>query len=517
MKTLFKAISIILLASLFLTGCEKDFDELNSNPNAAEKGFTPYLFTYAQRSLSFFIYDSWFSGRMLTLASQQMCQRNYTTEDRYDFREPTTNTYFRNFYGYLNNLEEVIRLNTDEKTKTDMAAFGDNNAQIASAMILKAWAFQVITDTWGDVPYSQALQPREFATPVYDKQEDIYNDLLVKLKSASDMITPGMKGWTSGDIIFEGNMDNWRRFSNSLRLRIALRMGNMAEAQNAISDGVFESNDQSALFRFVGGGAPGDAPFYSAYFVDNRNDFTMTKQLVNMMKGMDDPDIRPGGFANPFSGIADPRLPIYRGPGMDDETVGAPYGLDDPGMKAFINANTNTINYKPASGVYGVIVAADFPSILLDYPTVCFMISEVNNWDKTWFEKGVTASMELWGVADGAAYVTAVLAKFDAAGDKAEVVITQKYIHLFTQSPEAWSEYRRTGYPLSIVKPGEVTYVADGTPITFEPINSSGTDIVQRFKYATSEATLNKANLKEAIDRQGPDTYATQVWWAKAK
>jgi hypothetical protein len=516
MKTLFKAISIILLASLFLTGCEKDFDQTNSNPNAAEKGFTPYLFTYAQRSLSFFIYDSWFSGRMVTLASQQMAQRNYTTEDRYDFRENVTNNYFRNFYGYLNNLDEVIRLNTDEKTKIDMAGFGDNDAQIASAMILKAWAFQVITDTWGDVPYSQALQPREYATPVYDKQEDIYNDLIVKLKSAAGMITPGMKGWTSGDIIYEGNMDNWRRFANSLRLRIALRMGNMTEAQSAISDGVFESNDQSALFRFVGGGTPGNAPFYSAYFVDNRNDFTMTKQFVNLMKGMDDPDIREGGFNNPFSGISDPRLPIYRGPGMDDETVGAPYGLDDASMKAFINANTNTINFKPASGVYGIIVAADFPSLLLDYPTVCLMISEVNNWDKTWFEKGVTASLNLWGVSDGAdAYVAAVLAKFDAASDKAEVVLTQKYIHLFTQSNEAWSEYRRTGYPHSVVKPGEVTYVADGVPITFEPINSSGTDIVQRFKYATSEATLNKANLDAAIANQGPDTYATPVWWAK--
>lgn len=515
MKTLFKAISIVLLASLFLTGCEKDFDEINSNPNAAEKGFTPYLFTYAQRSLSFFMYDSWYSGRMVALASQQIAQRNYTTEDRYDFRENVTNNYFRNFYGYLNNLEEVIRLNTDEKTKVDMAGFGDNNAQIASAMILKAWAFQVITDTWGDVPYSQALQPREFAAPKYDRQEDIYKDLLIKLKTASDMITPGMKGWTTGDVIYEGNMDNWKRFANSLRLRIAVRMGSMAEAQAAIADGVFENNDQSALFRFVGGGTPGNAPYYSAYFVDNRNDFTLTKQFVNLMKGMDDPDIRPGGFDNPFSGISDPRLPIYRGPGMDDETVGAPYGLDDASMKAFINANTNTINFKPASGEYGVFVSATFPSILLDYPTVCFMISEVNNWDRAWFEKGVKASMGLWGVADGTDYVTAVMAKFDGATNKEEIVITEKYIHLFTQVVEAWSEYRRTGYPRSIVKPGEVTYIADGTPIIFEPVNSSGDDIVQRFKYATSEATLNKANLEEAIDRQGPDTYATPVWWAK--
>ncbi|GAB1404086.1 SusD/RagB family nutrient-binding outer membrane lipoprotein [Lentimicrobium sp.] len=515
MKTLYKMISIILVASLFLTGCEKDFDEINSNPNAAEKGFTPYLFTYAQRSLAFFIYDSWFNGRMVTLASQQMSQRNYTTEDRYDFRENVTNTYFRNFYGYLNNLEEVIRLNTDEKTKDDMVAFGDNDAQIASAMILKAWAFQVITDTWGDVPYSQALQPRTYATPKYDPQEFIYNDLIAKLKTAAGMITPGIKGWTSGDIIYNGNMENWRRFANTLRLRVALRMGNKAEAQSAISDGIFENNDQSALFRFVGGGTPGNAPFYSAFFVDNRNDFTMTKQFVNLMKGLNDPDIREGGFDNPFSGIEDPRLPIYRGPAMDDNTVGAPYGLDDASMKAFINANTNTINYKPASGDYGVIVSATFPSILLDYPTACFMVSEINNWDRIWFEKGVTASLQLWGVTDGADYVTAVMAKFDAATNKAEIVLTQKYIHLFTQSSEAWAEYRRTGYPKSIVKPGEVTYTSDGTPVVFEPINSSGNDIVQRFKYATSESTLNKENLQEAIQRQGPDTYATPVWWAR--
>jgi hypothetical protein len=515
MKTLVKAISILLLASLFLTGCEKDFDKINSNPNSAEKGFTPYLFTYAQRSLAFFMYDSWFAGRMVTLASQHACQRNYTTEDRYDFRENVTNTYFRNFYAYINNLEEIIKLNTAEASKEEMAGFGDNNAQIASAMILKVWAFQLITDTWGDVPYSQALNPREYATPVYDKQEDIYNDMIAKLKTASDMITPGMKGWTTGDVIYGGDMEKWEKFANSLRLRIALRMGNMAEAQSAISDGVFSSNDESAMFAFAGGGTPGDAPTYSAYFVDNRNDFTMTKQFVNLMKGMDDPDIRPGGFTNPFGGIVDPRLAIYRGPGMDDNTVGAPYGVDDNTMKAYINANTNTINYKPASGVYSVIVSSTFPSTLLDYATVCFMASEVNNWDRTWFEKGVVASLDHWGVSNGAAYVTAAMAKFDGSTNKEEMVLTQKYIHLYTQSHEAWSEYRRTGYPKSIVKPGEVTYVADGVPVTFETVNSSGNDIVQRFKYATSESTLNKANLQAAIANQGPDTYATPVWWAK--
>lgn len=523
MRTLYKYISVFLLTSVLLVSCEKDFDEINTSPNSPDKAQSQFLLTYAQRQFAYAIYDSWFSGRMASVASQQWAQRNYTTEDRYDFRANVTNNYYRNLYFYLMNLEEVIRLNTDATTKAEMAIVsGDNNAQIATAMILRACIIQLMTDCWGSIPYSQAFKPLQYPTPAYDTQASIYAALISELEQAATLIGTTTSAWDSGgDIIYGGDMTKWKKFANSLRLRLAVRMNRVnaatasAVALDAIADGVFTSNDDNAVFNFVKDGAPNAAPMYEAFFTSARNDFSMTKQFVNLMKGLNDPDIRTGGYNNPFVGISDPRLAIYRGAAMDNNTIGLPYGLPDEDMKGYVNANTNVINY--FTSPVAKVVAADFGSIFLDYPTVCFMVSEVNSWDRTWFNNGVQASCEMWGVnaANTTTYVTSVLAAYDAApvAQREELVITQKYIHLFSQSHEAWSEYRRTGFPLSIVKPNEVTLIDGATTFRFVPLYSSGTNIVSRFLYPSSEFTLNKANVNAAIATQGADSYATRLWW----
>jgi hypothetical protein len=526
MKTLHKILWIFLLTSLFLVGCEKDFDSINKNPNLPEKAATPYLLTYAERAYAYTVYDVWFSGRMGTLACQHWGQRNYTSEDRYLFRSSVTNTYFRNLYFYMMNLQEIIRLNTVAATKSEMAIYGDNNAQIATAMILKAWAFQLITDSWGDVPYSEALDPVNKPTPKYDAQKDIYAGLIEDLKSAVSLIGSTTSCWTSGDVIYDGDMVKWKKFANSIRLRLALRMSNVdaakssTEAAAAIAAGVFTSNDDNAIFVFLKDGAPNAAPIYTGYITEARNDFSPTKQFVNLMKGLNDPDIRAGGFTNPFNRIVDPRLAIYRGDAMDATTIGIPYGAPDVIMKSFVSSNSNVINYYIKDKL-AKIIQPNFGSTLLDYPTVCFMLSEINSWNRTWFENGITASCKQWGVVVDSTtkYVDKIMAKFDATTtdeQKKEMVITQKYIHLFTQSHEAWSEYRRTGFPKSIVKPGEVTLV-NGTVITkFTPGSSSGVDIVARFKYPNSEFTLNKTSVDAAISKMalGGDDLKTKVWWA---
>ncbi|HNV81735.1 MAG: SusD/RagB family nutrient-binding outer membrane lipoprotein [Tenuifilaceae bacterium] len=523
MKTLLKYIGIIAFTMFALVGCEKDFDEINTNPNSPDVTQSQFLLTYAQRQFAFALYDTWFSGRMTALACQHWSQRNYTDEDRYTFRTNVTNNYFRNLYFYLMNLQELIRLNTDEATKQDAEDIsGPNDAQIATAMILRAFVIQVMTDTWGDIPYSQAFDPNQYATPEYDPQQAIYSRLLDELQEAVALIGTTTRAWNSGgDVIYGGDMTKWVKFANSLRLRLAVRMNRVnptgaADAANAaIAAGVFESNDDNAVFNFIGDGAPNHAPIYDAFFPGARNDFSPTKQYVNLMKGMDDPDIRDGGYTNPFNGIVDPRLAIYRGPANDENTIGIPYGMNDAQMKSYVNANLDVIiNYWLSP--LAVIVEPSYGSTFLDYPTVCFMMSEVNNWNRASFEDGVRASCEMWGVpaADITPYVSSVMAVYDAAPESAreELVMTQKYIHLYTQSNEAWAEYRRTGFPKSLVKPGEVTLGGDN-PITFSPDNYNGHDIVTRFTYPNSEYTLNGANIQAAIDRQGDDSYDTQIWW----
>jgi hypothetical protein len=463
---------------------------------------------------------------MATVACQHWGQRNYTSEDRYLFRSSVTDTYFRNLYFYMMNLQEIIRLNTDATTKAEMAIYGDNNAQIATAMILKAWAFQMITDCWGDVPYTEALDPVNKPTPKYDTQKDIYYGLIEDLKTAVTLIGTTTTCWTSGDIIYDGDMVKWKKFANSLRLRLALRMSNVdpgkssTEAAAAIAAGVFTDKADNAVFTFLKDGAPNAAPIYTGFITEARNDFSLTKQFVGLMNGINDNDIRTGGFINPFNGIVDPRLAIYRGDAMDATTVGIPYGAPDATMKAYVSSHPNVINYyKPDK--LAKILQPNFGSMLLDYPTVCFMLSEINTWDRTWFQDGIISSFDQWGVdaASRDTYVAGIMSKFDAtttAEQKKEMVITQKYIHLFTQSHEAWSEYRRTSYPKSIVKPTEVTLVNGEVITQFKPGSSSGADIVARFKYPTSEFTLNAANVNAAIGKMTPggDNLKSKVWWA---
>ena len=210
-------------------GCTKNFDKINDNPNQPAEVITPTLLTAAQKGLCDDIYDEWWGGRQSMLYAQYWVQRNYPSEDRYAIRQNINNQYWRLIYHDVMNLQEVIRLNTDAEMKPKAAVYGDNANQIAVATILKVWACQIMTDTWGDIPYSQAFKgsidpATSIPTPKYDKQQDIYASFQTELKNAVNMINLDAPGFTTGDNIFQGDMAKWKKFGNSLRLRVAMRM-----------------------------------------------------------------------------------------------------------------------------------------------------------------------------------------------------------------------------------------------------------------------------------------------------
>jgi hypothetical protein len=535
MKTILK-ISFGLFLVLFMMGCTKNFDKINENPNQPAEVSTPTLLTSAMKGLCDDIYDEWWGGRQSMLYAQYWVQRNYPSEDRYAIRQSVNNQYWRLIYHDVKNLVEVIRLNTDPVTKTTAALYGDNNNQIAVATIMKVWAMQLMADTWGDIPYSQAFKADDPTTPIptpkYDNLQTIYASFLTELKDAVDMIDVNGVGFTSGDVVFGGNMEKWKKFGNSLRLRVAMRMSNFdgQVAAKAIADeeGIefMTSNLDNAAFEYVGGGAT-NSPLYDAWWTSARNDFTVAKPFINILKGVDD---TLNNKINPFHGLIDPRLQIYSRdrPAGSEKFYGIPYGMTEGQTQAYWGKKLAPSFYGPAAydTTYApVILNPKFSPVYMEYAEVEFMLSELNNWDQTHYVKGVTASIDYWRDLStkfegrDAAWVS----KFNAQKDtfllalpaaNEECVLTQKYLAFFNQGYQAWAEYRRTLQPKMLILPGENTSVnADGSMITFIPLVTTLTTIPWRMTYPQQEFTVNGSSVTAAAAAIGGDYMTTKLFW----
>ena len=375
---------------------------------------------------------------------------------------------------------------------------------------MKSYAFYALTDVFGNIPYQsygnkdedfQALQQNpENITPKYASQEKIYADILSELKAAGDTLIKYQSETTFGkaDIIYAGSNQKWAKFANSLRLRFSTRIKDKNQAlyqehfQDALSKGVFTSNADNAAFKYSAT-SPNEAPLYRATVTANRKDFAISNIFANLLQGK-----------NTILPVSDPRLPIYALPATATNTyVGLPYGLANDQAGKFA-----------ATGVSlpgAVINAANYAEVLMEYAEVKFLVSEYNSWSQADYASGVRASLEKWGVS--ADNVNTYLESLPAASK--ENVLTQKYIALYMQGLESWSEYRRTGYPSFLVKEGDVVFqgTIDGAEVTyrFDPLFGDG-GVPGRLYYPTKEQNVNKANYQEALSAQGNDKIETKLW-----
>ncbi|MEN9919182.1 MAG: hypothetical protein RL662_1618, partial [Bacteroidota bacterium] len=427
-----------ILASVFLfSAC---VDGINEDPNRPSEVPTKALITAAQKQLVGNLRSQGASLDGSMLFVQYYSKNTYTDGSRYSLQGFKDNGYWGNLYQTLNNLEEVIKLNTNAATKDKVVLenMGRNATQIAVSRILKAYAFYALTDVLGDVPYQsygktdtdfEALQQApQNLIPRYAPQEKIYVDILNELQAAGDTLIKYKTESTFpiGDIIYAGNNEKWAKFANSFRLRIAMHLkakNNVVYVQHfedALAKGVFVSNADNAVFNYSNT-APNEAPLYRATVTQNRKDYAVSHIFVNLLQGT-------LGTVN----AVDPRLPIFALPNKQGLYVGLPYGLD---KDVAGNFKVDDVSL-PGS----VVNAANFGEVLMEYSEVLFLISEHKGWSEGEYRAGVEASLDKWGVssADKLGY----LDKLPAVSK--ENVLNQKYIALFTQGLEAWSEYRRT-------------------------------------------------------------------------
>lgn len=503
-----------MLAGILLFSCEVDY---YGDPNQPEVAPTSGIINRAQKNLMDVTRDEWFSGRQMLLWVQYWNQVNYTEEDRFQYRESVNKGAWEDIYAVAQDLWDIITLNTDEATKGDMAQFGPNANQIAAARIMLAYTYLQAVELWGDVPYASyagtnesfqanQLKSKDIMHVAYANQEDIYPDMLNELDQAQSAIEGDFV--IEGDNFFGGDAAQWKKFANSLRLRIANRIkdvypGAQAHIDAAIAAGVMESNSDNAGVTYEQNAENG-SPMYRAYYVSNRTDFAPSMQFVELLQG------KRGNFPE------DPRLDIFVADNTDGFKVGVPLTASNGIVSSFQHESF------PGAAIIGTKTSApDYTEIYMEYAEVCFIRSELENWDQTWYEKGVRASMERWGVA--ASVIDTYIDNLPAASE--ENVMMQKYIALYMQPMEAWSEYRRTGYPNTIVRPNTPynyawKYIKNGvvrdTTATYNFLPIGGlTDVPARNKYLLNEASVNEENVKAAAVAIGGDEQSTKLWWAQ--
>ena len=517
-----KRLAIIILGGLALLGtttsCQKDFEEINTNPNRPQQALPTALFNGSTKLFLKNTRNYTTSGMMFRSWMQYTAQDTYTKESRFLYRDYAGDYLWRYPYQVAGGYKDIIDLNTNPKTKELMATYGKSENQIAAARIMLAYTFALLVETFGDVPYYsygspnperfQALQLEKYISPVYATQKEIYTDLLKELKEAAAQIVSDSYVFKEGDYIFE-TPDKMRRFANSLRLRLAIRLKDVSDtelrtlAQQSIDElkagtAVMQSEADTVELQFDSDDT-NPAPIYKEYFVSNRVDYSPSNSFVQLLKG------QRGNFG------VDPRLQKYFAPkGLTkyqardgrytesdnlNDYIGMPYGLDES-MADFQFKSGVAVSFFSSR-----ILQPNYAEVFMEYSEVCFLLSEANGWDNTWYKKGVEASMKKWGVDD--AKITSFLATIPAANE--ENVLTQKYIALYMNPNEAWAEYRRTGYPHTLIKVNEETDLnipteAGQTRYKFESLVADLTDIPERLRYPVAYKVINEANYQKALE-----------------
>jgi hypothetical protein len=218
-----KILSLITIAFLFYN-CNK-FEDTNVSPVLLTEASTKALLTNSQQSISELVFGNVASSRLAAMYVQHLSEGPYPGPSLYNDRNLSFATWYT---GPLYNLETIIRYNNEGSDAAN--GNGSKNNQIAVARIMKAYFFLLMTDKWGDIPYSQALKGNEAYAPVYDKQQDIYTNLFKELTEAAAQINEA-ESKVVGDVIFKGNMASWKRFANTMRMVMGLRLSAKDQAK----------------------------------------------------------------------------------------------------------------------------------------------------------------------------------------------------------------------------------------------------------------------------------------------
>ncbi|UHG89252.1 SusD/RagB family nutrient-binding outer membrane lipoprotein [Spirosoma oryzicola] len=506
MKNRFHKIAACLVALCLLQSCSQGLEELNVNPDASSAASPDFVFTKAQ-------YDA--VGNMITGLQGTM---QYTTSyndvaswgSKYIFNQGTAPyTVFSNAYpNEINEIGEVIR-----GLEKDPALVN----KLAIAKIWRVYSFSKVTDLYGDIPYTQAVQGYTSSVfkPAYDPQKDIYMDLLNELDKAIAMFDASKGTFGAADLIYGGDITKWKKFAYSLMLRMGMRMTKpdvaLAETwvKKAIAGGpILEDADLAKITYMASGQVINQNPL--AYWMLN-SDYLKADGVSNPEGGK-----YYDTFINYLKKTNDPRLPVLsvvyvNGKPSTDVSI-------QKGMPA------NIANSKPADFVtysepnQNTILKLNSPMLVMTNAEANFYLAEaaMRGWytaksAATLYDQGLKAAMRQWALfgSDGVisqanidAYASAnALVTTATMAKQMEQLYTQFWVSIFPNSQEVFLNWRRTGYPALVPN----NYVG----------NITGGQIFRRMLYPALEENLNRENYNAAVARQGENNFLSRIWLDK--
>ncbi|TLX23556.1 SusD/RagB family nutrient-binding outer membrane lipoprotein [Chryseobacterium indologenes] len=472
MKNIIKISLVSACIGLALSSCQSDLTSLNDDPKHPSVLPSDNLLATALYQSSYYMDNPSVNFNNYRFFTQQWAETQYPDETQYNLvTRNQPRGHFNRMYVYsINNLKQA-KTNLKNEVETD-----DIRAnKMATLEIEEIFIWENIVDTFGDVPYSEAFRSDEILTPKYDDAKTIYLDLIKRIDAVTATIKPAASGYS--DLVYGGNMTKWKKFANSIKLRLGMNLADVDPAlakttvESAIAGGVISSDDEAYKFKYDGGTFSN--PVFDNLVASNRNDFVPSELTIKTMSALSDP--RMDVWFTKVNGV-------YKG-GVFGE-------LNDP-----------YTNYSQLSSYFR---SATAPSNLLSYAEVAFLKAEAaargfaaGGTAVDLYAAAVAESMRENGVsaANAATYIAAN--PLNIANWK-QSIGTQAWIAMFNKGFASWNFTRRLDYPILV-----------------NPPKSNLSSVPYRMPYSDQEYVLNGANVKAAGDKIGGDKATTKLFWDK--
>lgn len=469
--------SILLLLFAGLYSCELPD---NMNPKTAVVVPGTSVFTMAEIQLFEQVNSLDQNQNVSRLLAQYNTQTTYYGESQWNFYDrglpdAMWQTIYRDVLLDFKEAKRLINLN--------VAILPEIRAnQLAMIDILEVYSYHLLVDLNGDVPYSEALGGRENPSPAYDDAATIYSDLIARLTDDYTTLDNGFEGLEGADVLYNGDIDSWKLFANSLQFRLAMRLADVNPtlsktiAEAAVARGVFTNQDESASLVYTTT-TPHVNSIYTNMVINGRTDFVAANTIIDTMNA-----------------VNDPRRPYYFST-IEGEFIGGPYGY-------------RTV-FDQYSSFSEQMLAPDFPAILIDYVEVEFLLAEAiargysvgAGTAESHYNEAVTQSILAWGgnTTEATTYLAQAVIGYNTgstAGDFRKKIGFQKWIALYNRGMEGYTEWRRFD-----------------TPIFNIARNKTAADIPMRMPYPYNEDNLNLAHYTEASAAIGGDLASTKIFW----